>query len=204
MFFWGKHLLKRHSLKLHWFADLMNVTEEVTIHRPNVSTLSAENFASAQVLLSFSTNTFSISWRCFLGWSSCLSSTSTRCFCSCNSPSFHFWTWSFFSRKYAIVSPPLLQLFLLWFHFLLLFIPLPFLSSSQVFYSLCFSFPLLFRFQLYDRFLRCLQLQLRLFIPEPFPTHSNDIHTCLHFVFHLCFKFSLSSMYLSLTAHLLT
>ena len=24
---------------LHWFADLMNVTEEVTIHRPNVSTL---------------------------------------------------------------------------------------------------------------------------------------------------------------------
>ena len=111
--------------------------------------------------------------------------------------------WSFFSCKYAIVSP-LLQLFLLWFHFLLLFIPLPFLSSSQVFYSLCFSFPLLFRFQLYDRFLRCLQLQLRLFIPEPFPTHSNDIHTCLHFVFHLCFKFSLSSMYLSLTARLLT
>ena len=24
---------------LHWFADLMNVTEGVTIHRPNVSTL---------------------------------------------------------------------------------------------------------------------------------------------------------------------
>ena len=24
---------------LYWFADLMNVTEEVTIHRPNVSTL---------------------------------------------------------------------------------------------------------------------------------------------------------------------
>ena len=23
----------RHSLKLHWFADLMNVTEEVTIHK---------------------------------------------------------------------------------------------------------------------------------------------------------------------------
>ena len=23
----------RHSLMLHWFADLMNVTEEVTIHR---------------------------------------------------------------------------------------------------------------------------------------------------------------------------
>ena len=28
----------RHSLMLLWFADLMNVTEEVTIHRPNVST----------------------------------------------------------------------------------------------------------------------------------------------------------------------
>ena len=75
--------------------------------------------------------------------------------------------------------------------FLLLFIPLPFLSSSQVFYSLCFSFPLLFRFQLsYYRFLRCLQLQLRLFIPEPFPTHSNDIHTCLSssFIFVLNFR----------------
>ena len=28
----------RHSLMLLWFADLMNVIEEVTIHRPNVST----------------------------------------------------------------------------------------------------------------------------------------------------------------------
>ena len=36
----------RHSLMLHWFADLMNVTEEVTIHTPNVSTLlsSADKF----------------------------------------------------------------------------------------------------------------------------------------------------------------
>ena len=34
----------RHSLKLHWFADLMNVTEEVTIHRPNVSTLLSSAF----------------------------------------------------------------------------------------------------------------------------------------------------------------
>ena len=33
-----------HSLKLHWFADLMNVTEEVTIHRPNVSTLLSSAF----------------------------------------------------------------------------------------------------------------------------------------------------------------
>ena len=29
----------RHSLMLLWFTDLMNVTEKVTIHRPNVSTL---------------------------------------------------------------------------------------------------------------------------------------------------------------------
>ena len=29
----------RHGLMLRWFTDLMNVTEEVTIHRPNASTL---------------------------------------------------------------------------------------------------------------------------------------------------------------------
>ena len=29
----------RHGLMLLWFTDLMNVTEEVTIYRPNVSTL---------------------------------------------------------------------------------------------------------------------------------------------------------------------
>ena len=34
----------RHSLMLHWFADLMNVTEEVTIHRPNISTLLSSAF----------------------------------------------------------------------------------------------------------------------------------------------------------------
>ena len=34
----------KHSLMLHWFADLMNVTEEVTIHRPNVSTLLSSAF----------------------------------------------------------------------------------------------------------------------------------------------------------------
>ena len=33
----------RHSLMLHWFADLMNVTE-VTIHRRNVSTLLSSAF----------------------------------------------------------------------------------------------------------------------------------------------------------------
>ena len=34
----------RHSLMLHWFADLMNITEEVTIHRPNVLTLLSSAF----------------------------------------------------------------------------------------------------------------------------------------------------------------
>ena len=29
----------RHGLMLLWFTDFMNVTEEVTIHRPNVSIL---------------------------------------------------------------------------------------------------------------------------------------------------------------------
>ena len=29
---------------LFWFADLMNVTEEVIIHRPNVSTLLSRRF----------------------------------------------------------------------------------------------------------------------------------------------------------------
>ena len=32
-------LIHIYSLMLHWYADLMNVTEEVTIHRPMVSTL---------------------------------------------------------------------------------------------------------------------------------------------------------------------
>ena len=35
---------ERHSLMLLWFTDLMNVTEEVTIHRPNVSTLLSSTF----------------------------------------------------------------------------------------------------------------------------------------------------------------
>ena len=34
----------RHGLMLLWFIDLMNVTEEVTIHRPNVSTLLSSAF----------------------------------------------------------------------------------------------------------------------------------------------------------------
>ena len=34
----------RLSLMLLWFTDLMNVTEEVTIHRPNVSTLLSSAF----------------------------------------------------------------------------------------------------------------------------------------------------------------
>ena len=34
----------RHGLMLLWFTDLMNVTEEVTIYRPNVSTLLSSAF----------------------------------------------------------------------------------------------------------------------------------------------------------------
>ena len=34
----------RHGLMLLWFTDLMNVTEEVTIHKPNVSTLLSSAF----------------------------------------------------------------------------------------------------------------------------------------------------------------
>ena len=34
----------RHGLMLLWFTDLMNVTEEVTIHRPNVSALLSNAF----------------------------------------------------------------------------------------------------------------------------------------------------------------
>ena len=34
----------RHGLMLLWFKDLMNVTKEVTIHRPNVSTLLCSAF----------------------------------------------------------------------------------------------------------------------------------------------------------------
>ena len=34
----------KHGLMLLWFKDLMNVTIEVTIHRPNVSTLLSSAF----------------------------------------------------------------------------------------------------------------------------------------------------------------
>ena len=34
----------RHSLMLLWFTDSMNVTEKVTIHRPNVLTLLSSVF----------------------------------------------------------------------------------------------------------------------------------------------------------------
>ena len=39
----------RHSLMLLWFKDLMNLTEEVTIHRPNVSTLLSSTFIKWQM-----------------------------------------------------------------------------------------------------------------------------------------------------------
>ena len=34
----------RHGLMLLWFTDLMNVAKEVTIHRPNFSTLLSSVF----------------------------------------------------------------------------------------------------------------------------------------------------------------
>ena len=37
-------LTMRHGLMPFWFTDLMNVTEEVTIHRSNVSTLLSSAF----------------------------------------------------------------------------------------------------------------------------------------------------------------
>ena len=37
-------LIIRYGSILLWFTDLMNVTEEVTIHRPNVSTLLSSAF----------------------------------------------------------------------------------------------------------------------------------------------------------------
>ena len=40
----GYSFAVRHGLMLLWFTDLMNVTEEVTIHRPNVSTLLSSAF----------------------------------------------------------------------------------------------------------------------------------------------------------------
>ena len=125
-----------------------------------------------------SSKIFIISWCCFLDWSSRLPSTSTRCFGSCNSSSFHTEQEHFFSRKYAIVSLPLLRLFFaLGSHS-----PPLHLAAFYVFcpnsLELCFSFPLLLRCQLSScRFARCLQLQLifRLLLPEPFPPHSNHI-----------------------------
>ena len=38
------NLILRHNFMLLWFADLMNVTEEVTIHRPNILTLLSSAF----------------------------------------------------------------------------------------------------------------------------------------------------------------
>ena len=47
VFFLSFFCFFRHSLTLLRFADLMNVTEEVTIHRPNVSTLLSSAFIKA-------------------------------------------------------------------------------------------------------------------------------------------------------------
>ena len=91
-----------------------------------------------------SSKIFIISWCCFLDWSSYSPSTSTRCFCSCNSSSFDFWTRNFFSRKYAIVSLPLLRLFCFGFAFSsssfpCLFCVLPKLSRALFLISTAFA-----------------------------------------------------------------
>ena len=39
----------RHGLMLLWFTDLMNVIEEVTIHRPNVLTLLSSAFIRGEL-----------------------------------------------------------------------------------------------------------------------------------------------------------
>ena len=39
----------RHNLMLLWFTDLMNVTKEVTIHRPNILTLLSSAFIRADL-----------------------------------------------------------------------------------------------------------------------------------------------------------
>ena len=41
---------------LHWFADLMNVTDEITIHRPNVSTLLSSIFMLYDIISAVSGN----------------------------------------------------------------------------------------------------------------------------------------------------
>ena len=38
----------KHGLMLPWFTDFMNVTEEVTIHRPNVSTFLSSAFIRSE------------------------------------------------------------------------------------------------------------------------------------------------------------
>ena len=52
-------MIIRHGLILLWFTDLMNVTEEVTIHRPNVSNKSIKkrfSFAKQNIQLYESTH----------------------------------------------------------------------------------------------------------------------------------------------------
>ena len=90
------------------------------------------------------------SWCCSLDCSSFLLSASSRCFRSCIPSNFHFYMRSFFSRKYAIMSLPLLRRFTLaavsfsTSSFLcLFFLVLSRSSFSQGSLELCISFPLL-------------------------------------------------------------
>ena len=77
---------------------------------------------------------FIISWCCFLDWCSRLPSTSTRCFCSCNSSSLHFWTrtFFFFSQICNFCQLHSYDFFCFSFAFSsVIFIALPFLCFAQ-------------------------------------------------------------------------
>ena len=47
---WKIYITFGHSLMLLWFADVVNVTEKVTVHRPNVSTLLSSAFIRVKAL----------------------------------------------------------------------------------------------------------------------------------------------------------
>ena len=114
---------------------------------------------------------------CFFDCSSFLLSASSCCLCSCISSIFHFCTRLFFSRKYAIVSLPLLQHFALAAvslstpSFLCLFCVLP--RFSRALYLI--SAALAFNWHSFCHFALFLQPQL-LFLVSPqvlFQHHSN-------------------------------
>ena len=119
-----------------------------------------------------SSKIFIISWSYFLDWFSRLPSTSTRCFCSWNSSSFHFWRRKFSRAYYANVSLPLLRLFCCGFAF-----------SSSSFGCLFCILPKL------SRALFLIFTALALAISSRAFSTSLKSHSIPYlFIFHLCFK----------------